>query len=121
MALLLVALMHFVRDDEDPAAVIATLRDALPSGSYLVLSHATADSDQSPAKSVKQVYSGATATLNPRSHGRILPFFDGFTLVDPGLTRVSLWRPDEPAPGADEALKDEAPNVAFYGGVGRKD
>ncbi|MFB7495794.1 SAM-dependent methyltransferase [Streptomyces sp. NPDC056161] len=111
VALLLVAILHFLTDAERPGEVVAALRDALPTGSYLVLSHATGDfADRSAAQAV---YSKATATLNLRSHAAVGQFFDGFDLIEPGLVQAPFWRPDAPPPpGSDE--------IGFWGGVARK-
>ncbi|MFJ8793547.1 SAM-dependent methyltransferase [Streptomyces sp. NPDC102462] len=111
VAVLLVAVLHFLTDAEKPGEVVATLRDALPAGSYLVLSHATGDfADRSAAQAV---YGRATATLNLRSHAAVERFFDGFELVEPGLAQVPFWRPDAPPPDGSAA-------IGFYGGVARK-
>ena len=111
VALLLVAVLHFLTDAERPGEVVATLRDALPAGSYLVLSHATDDfADRSEAQAV---YRKATATLSLRSRARIERFFDGFDLIEPGVAQVPFWRPDAPLP-----LRSE--EIGFYGGVARK-
>jgi len=114
VALLLVAVLHFVRDDEDPAALMTTLLDALPAGSYLVLSHATVDFHEDGREDAVAIYKNASATMNPRTHAEILPFFGGLTLLPPGLVTVPTWHPDETP---DPAL----PPIGFYGGVGRKD
>ncbi|GES29080.1 SAM-dependent methyltransferase [Streptomyces angustmyceticus] len=125
VALLLVAVLHFVRDDEDPAALIATLAEALPAGSHLVLSHATGEpyedyaegrTDEQARDGVVNVYKSATASLNLRSKAGIEPLFGPFALLEPGVVRVPLWRPDGAVPGARELN-----NTIFYGGVGRKD
>jgi hypothetical protein len=111
VALLLVAVLHFLTDAEKPEQVVATLRDALPAGSFLVLSHATDDfADRSAAEAV---YTNATATLNLRSRAAVERFFDGFELVDPGLAQVPFWRPDTPPP-------ERSGEIGFYGGVARK-
>ncbi|WP_046731081.1 SAM-dependent methyltransferase [Streptomyces humi] len=111
VALFLVAILHFVRDEEEPERIVATLRDALPAGSFLVLSHATADfADRSDAQAV---YNNATATMNLRSRDRIERFFEGFDLVEPGLAQVPFWRPDTtPPPGSEQ--------IGFYGAVAVK-
>jgi hypothetical protein len=114
VALLLVSVLHFVPDEEDPAALVAAYRDALPAGSHLVLSHATADFHQDTAGEVLEVYKKATATLTARTHAEVLALFDGFELAEPGLVQVPLWRPDGPAP-----TRDELRRVGVYGGIGR--
>jgi SAM-dependent methyltransferase len=115
VAVLLVSVLHFVSDAEDPAGIVAVLRDALPTGSHLVLSHGTSDFHHARTDEAVSVYRKATAALSLRSHERILPFFDGFELLDPGLVRVPLWRPDGPEPGPEELEP-----IGVYGGVGRK-
>ncbi|MET9296532.1 SAM-dependent methyltransferase [Streptomyces sp. NPDC003077] len=124
VALLLVAVLHFVRDDEDPAGIVATLAEALPVGSRLVLSHATGEpyeayeagrTDEEARDSVVDVYKKSTATLNLRTKAEIEPLFGPFTLLDPGVVRVPLWRPDGPV-----GTPEEINNIVFYGGVGTK-
>jgi hypothetical protein len=119
VGLMLLAILHFVQDDEDPAALVAAYRDALPAGSYLVLTHSTADFHPADPKwaEARDVYRdrGATAALTLRPHARVLDFFDGLELLDPGLVQAPLWRPDGPAPTAEDLS-----HIGFYGGVGRK-
>lgn len=111
VALLLVAIVHFLTDADKPEEIVATLRDALPSGSYLVLSHATGDfADRTAAQAV---YNKATASLNLRSHAEVERYFDGFDLIEPGLAQAPFWRPDAPPPPGSEL-------IGFYGGVARK-
>ncbi|MFD5544895.1 SAM-dependent methyltransferase [Streptomyces sp. NPDC127079] len=111
VALFLVAILHFVRDDEEPERIVATLRDALPPGSFLVLSHATADfADRSDAQAV---YNNATATMTLRSRDRVERFFEGFDLVEPGVAQVPFWRPETTPPAGSE-------QIGFYGGVAVK-
>jgi hypothetical protein len=114
VALMLVAVLHFIKDEEDPAGIVAALRDALPAGSHLVLSHATADFHASSLPEVFKVYNKATATLNTRPHDEVLALFDGFELLDPGLVQVPLWRPATP-PDPEEVKR-----IGFYGAVARK-
>ncbi|MGQ5633333.1 MULTISPECIES: SAM-dependent methyltransferase [unclassified Streptomyces] len=111
VALFLVAVLHFLRDADEPERVVATLRDALPAGSFLVLSHATGDfADRSEAEAV---YDNASASMNLRSRDQVARFFDGFDLVEPGLVQVPFWRPDSTPPAGSE-------EIGFYGAVGRK-
>lgn len=113
VALLLVAILHFLRDDEDPAGIVARLRDGLAAGSYLVLSHATADFNPEAAAAAARAYDQAAAPMVLRSHAQIERLFDGFELVDPGLVQVSRWRPDDQRAAAKG-------QVWAYGGVGRR-
>ncbi len=111
VAVLLVAVVHFIRDEEDPAGIVAKLRDAMAPGSYLVLSHATADFHPELAAKVTEVYRQASAPLVPRTGSEIRRLFEGFELVAPGLVEPAAWRPDGPvSPGAG----------GFYSGVGRR-
>ncbi|WNI18690.1 SAM-dependent methyltransferase [Actinacidiphila sp. ITFR-21] len=115
VALMLVSVLHFVTDAEDPAGMIAAYRDALPPGSLLVLSHATGDFHQDHVGEVLEIYKRATASLTARSHAEVKALFDGFELLDPGLVQVPLWRPDGPPPEPSEVRR-----ISVYGGVGRK-
>jgi hypothetical protein len=95
--LLLVMVLHFLTDAEDPWGVVATLRDALAPGSYLVLGHATDESRPTVAQAAETVYNRSVSTgIHMRSRADILRFFDGFDLVDPGLVYIPQWRPDAP-------------------------
>ncbi|WP_210581876.1 SAM-dependent methyltransferase [Streptomyces sp. GESEQ-4] len=111
VALLLVAILHFITDAEKPAQIVATLRDALPAGSYLVLSHATGD--LADRRDAQAVYNNATATMNLRTRAEVERLFDGFELIEPGVTQVPFWRPDTPPPA-------RVAEIGFYGGVARK-
>ena len=121
VALLLLAILHFVPDDQDPFGIVARFRDALPAGSYLAVSHGTRDIPERPDMSpeamaemgtkVERLYQLPTASLVTRSRAQVERFFDGFDLLDPGLVEIQRWRPDE----SDSLLPG-----GFYGGVGRK-
>ncbi|MER6411521.1 SAM-dependent methyltransferase [Streptomyces humidus] len=113
VALLLVAVLHFLTEEDDPDAVVATLLDALPAGSHLVLSHATLDVHEQARVEAVNVYRSATASMNPRGHDRVLGFFGDLALAEPGLVLVPDWRPDEPP-------RPDVPPIGIYGGVARK-
>lgn len=116
VALLLVAILHFITEAEDPAGIVATLREALPPGSYLVLSHGTADFHPPGVAGQAAVgYEHATAPLVLRGFEQVLAFFDGFDLVEPGLVQAPLWRPDGRPPRPRDLAK-----LGIYAGVGRK-
>jgi SAM-dependent methyltransferase len=115
-ALLLVSVLPFIADAEDPWRIVATLRDALAPGSYLVLCHPTGDSKPGVAQAFEKVYNRSVTTSgHVRSRADISRFFDGFSLVDPGLVFMPQWRPDSPADVPGDPSQ-------FYGlaGVGRK-
>jgi hypothetical protein len=107
--------MHFVGDADRPYDVVRRLVDALPSGSYLALSHLTGDFDQAAWDRVAAIYARQGVTMQVRSHDEIARFFDGLELLDPGLPIVTKWRPD-----ADVDPNATDTQVAVYGGVARK-
>ncbi|MEU7145800.1 SAM-dependent methyltransferase [Nocardia sp. NPDC046473] len=116
VAVLLLGVLHFVADDADPAGCVARLRDAIAPGSYLAITHATADGQ--PAEVLEaQKLSGRTSTeIVLRAKPEIAEFFAGWTLLDPGLVHLPLWRPDNPSDVGDNPERSGA-----YGGVARKD
>jgi SAM-dependent methyltransferase len=97
-AVFLVSVLHFISNAEDPWRIVATLRDALAPGSYLVLSHGTDENDPGRAQAAEKLYNRSVSTqAHARSRPEIRRFFDGFDLVDPGLVYIPQWRPDSPA------------------------
>ena len=114
-ALLLVAILHFFPDSDEPAALVAELLGALAPGSYVVISHGTTD-DQAPnVASAIGHYNQTTAPFQPRNRAAIRAFFGDLELLDPGLVLVPRWRPDNNAARLDDPVQ-----VAAYGGVGFK-
>jgi hypothetical protein len=117
VALVLCAVLHFVVDDAESDAIVRTLRAALASGSYLVLSHAAYD--YLPPREREQVerLSAATGTpLRARDPAQIARYLDGLELAEPGLVYLPLWRPDDPA----GLFRDAPEQSAGYAAVGRK-
>ncbi|MFF5257230.1 SAM-dependent methyltransferase [Streptomyces leeuwenhoekii] len=111
VALLLVSVLHFLTCADKPEQVVATLGEALPVGSFLVLTHAT--DDFADCSNAQAIYNRASAPLNLRSRSEIERFFAGFELIEPGLVQVSLWQPDTPP--AAQSVEDN-----IYGAVARK-
>jgi hypothetical protein len=112
VAILLVAILHFIRDAEDPYGVVGTLKSVMAPGSYLVISHATNDYVGSEEnKAGLALYEQASAPIVPRSHAEILHFFDRLELVEPGLVDSARWR------GLPRRHEGRS---LIYGGVGRK-
>jgi hypothetical protein len=117
VAVLLVAVLHFIPDDADPWQIVATLRDALAPGSYLVVVHGTSESRPDIHDAFETAYtSRVAASLFLRRRPDVLRFFDGFSLIDPGLVYLPEWRPDP----SDDVPEDPR---KFWGlvGVGRRD
>jgi SAM-dependent methyltransferase len=114
--LLLVSVLHFIPDADQPRQLVATLRDALAPGSYLVLCHA-AEAGPITAQPLEKVYNqSVSASLRIRSGPEIWPFFDGFEVLDPGLVSGPQWRPDPAA-----VARGEAGHMwGLLAGVGRK-
>lgn len=114
VAVMIVSVLHFVSDSDEPAAIIDTLRRSLTRGSHLVLSTAAREhADLGRLAGTRQIYQQAATTLTLRSRAAIEAFFDGFDLLPPGLVPVTEWRPDSPLElfGLDHR--------AMLGGVGR--
>jgi hypothetical protein len=117
VALLLIAIMHFVPDEDGPYEIASRLLDALPSGSYLALSHLTGDFDPQAWAGVAAVYAKSGVIMKVRSLPEIERFFDGLDLAEPGVVSLPRWRPDH-GDGQESPPSDAA--VSVYGGVARK-
>jgi hypothetical protein len=96
VALLTVALLHFIPEEDRPGEILERYKAALPPGSVLIFSHATADlmDDPEESRAVVSTYTGAGVSLTVRSRERVKEFFSGWDLVEPGIVPVSEWRPD---------------------------
>ncbi|MFE6042134.1 SAM-dependent methyltransferase [Streptomyces sp. NPDC056452] len=119
VALLLVAVLHFVEDADSPYEAVAELRESLAPGSLLVLTHASYEGiplSEEDAGGTVGVYRNIRNPLIMRSRDEVSSFFDGYEMVEPGLVSMPDWRPENP-----EARAQEDP-FAFSGfaGVGRK-
>jgi hypothetical protein len=113
VALLLVAILHFISDDDDPGGIIRKLLEPFPGGSYLVVSHGTADAAPE-VNDAAQVYEHSTSSAHVRSREHIMRLIGGLELVEPGIVWLPEWRPD---PGAVPPNPAEA---YFYALVARK-
>jgi hypothetical protein len=117
VAVLLVAVLHFLTDDEHPHEVVRELTGPLVPGSYLALTHVTADHvSPAAAATAQKVYSGASAPVTARTRAQVTRFFDGLTLVQPGVADVSTWRADIPP----ARPRRTAPPAYIYGGIAVK-
>jgi hypothetical protein len=114
VALLLVAIMHFITDDMDPYGIVAGYVEAMPPGSYLVMSNGTLDAlPPERAAELRAAFARSGEPAAPRTRDEFARFFDGLDLLAPGIVPVSQWRPE---PGADQAVPADA---AVYGAVAR--
>ncbi|MFD4529746.1 SAM-dependent methyltransferase [Streptomyces sp. NPDC058470] len=98
IALSLIALMHFITDEQDAHGIVRNLVATLPSGSYLVLSHAASDLYPELAAQVTAQYAKGGIALAFRTRPEVSRFFDGLELIDPGLTTAPEWFKSTPAP-----------------------
>jgi hypothetical protein len=117
VALTLLTVLHWLRADADPYAIVGRLLGALPSGSYLVISHVTADFDPPALGAVRSDLGERGSNVTPRSKDQVGAFFDGLELLEPGLTLIEKWRP------ADAGVEPQATAgevVPLYVGVARK-
>jgi S-adenosyl methyltransferase len=115
IALLMGAVVHFLSDDEKPAVMIEDYRAAVPSGSLLVLSHATYDGVPPEVAEAVPMYRHAPEPLYDRSREEIEALFEGWTLIPPGVAFTGEWRPAHP----DEIMPEPSRSV-FLAGVAVK-
>ncbi|MBP2708443.1 SAM-dependent methyltransferase [Microbispora sp. RL4-1S] len=96
VALILVGVMHFITEQEDPYGLVERYKAAVPSGSHLLLSHITLDfAPQVSSEEFTKPYDKSTAPMVPRTHAEVEKFFEGWDMVEPGVVEVVRWRPDE--------------------------
>ncbi|MFF7244426.1 SAM-dependent methyltransferase [Embleya sp. NPDC008237] len=115
LALLLIAILHFLPDEDKPTDILRRLTDRLPSGSYLVISHLTGDFDPVSTTGGVAAYRNAGIPMQVRSRAEVAALVpDGWELLDPGVDPVSHWRPD---PGTE--LPDPV-TIGCYGMLARK-
>ena len=112
VALMLVAVLHFIGDDDDPYGIVARLVDGLAPGSYLVISHAT---DEHLPEAVKAAFANMPDRPSFRDHEQVTRFFSGLQLVPPGVVSSVEWRVEN-EPGPRASVED----VATHCGVARK-
>lgn len=113
VALTVVATLMLLEDAEDPWRKIRVLMDALPSGSYVAITHPTGDFNPEAVKTAVDAAVGSGMTLVPRSRDEVARFFAGWDLVEPGIVPVAAWQPDNGAP--------TDPHAAYYwAGIARK-
>jgi S-adenosyl methyltransferase len=107
VALSLVALMHFVLDEDDPYGIVRTLVGALHPGSCLIMVHGSMDGNEEQDAEIESTYRSSIRS-QARTRAEILRFFDGLDLVEPGLVPAPLWYKDGPAP-------EEKPFLGYVG------
>ncbi len=115
IAVLLLGVLHFVPEAADPGACVARLQEAVAPGSYLAITHATADGQPTEVLEAQKL-SGRTSTeIVLRGRDEIAAYFHDWPLVEPGLVHLPLWRPENPADVGEHPESSGA-----YGGLARK-
>jgi SAM-dependent methyltransferase len=116
IATIMVAVLHFIPDADDPHGIVARVRDIMVPGGYVVISHGNDDeNDPEAASEARRVFSSGAVQVHSRDREQIGAMFDGFELVPPGLVPVQEWRLEHP----DDAV-DLPKEFKVLGGVGRR-
>lgn len=113
VAVLMVALLHFVGHEEDAAGIVETFRDALAPGSALVISHGTDGGQPEVSAAARKGWDNAKSQIVVRDHKEIVELFGDFELVEPGVVQLPLWRPDG-------VVRADWETIWLDGGVGFK-
>jgi len=111
LVVIMTALLHFVTDKEKPEELIGVFKNVMPSGSFLVLTHATHDWQLEESERATRMFQRASAPLVTRSRIEIAAMFRGLELAEPGLVRTSRWQPVE---------ETSAEFSELFGGAGLK-
>jgi hypothetical protein len=115
VAVLLIAVLHFILDAEDPHRMISRMMADLAPGSYLVIAHAASDIQASTAAAMAQSYNATSSlTITPRDRATVARLFDGMKMTGPGLMPLDQWGGFSPATIADP------PGLSCYCGIARK-
>jgi trans-aconitate methyltransferase len=115
VGLMLVAILQFIEDKDDPYRIVARLIEALPPGSFVVISHPPTDMQRlAPglAEALAKLSQTMAQRVTPRSREQVTGFFDGVDLIEPGVVPIQQWRPTSDAEATAKA--------GMWGGVGRK-
>jgi len=97
-AVLMIAVLHFVPNSDDPAGIVARYRSAMAPGSYLALSHATHEGEPGQAEPHMALYAQTGTPMTMRSRSEVEAIVDGFEPVSPGVVYFPQWRPDPESP-----------------------
>ncbi|MER6944203.1 SAM-dependent methyltransferase [Nonomuraea sp. NPDC000554] len=113
VGVMLVGILHHLHDDEDPRGIVEAYMAAVPSGSYLFITHFCASSQDS--RDAEKKFLALLGTGRFRTVEEITGFFDGFELVEPGVVPLPLWRPEGSVPS-----ELSVGQRLMYGGIARK-
>ncbi len=113
-AVILVSILQFISDRDDPYGIVARLMSTVAPGSYLVLTHPASDiSGELVAESARRYNESVVAPVTLRTFGQVARFLDGLELVEPGIVQCHRWHPGPGVPAGEY-------EVAGWGAVGRK-
>jgi hypothetical protein len=113
VAVTLLGILQSIADEDDPYRIVMELMDAVPSGSYLAISHIADDVDAGATRAMRNYNDHGGEPITPRSKGQVCRFFDGLDVLEPGVVQLHRWRPRAGGVGAER-------EVPIYGAVGRK-
>ncbi|RUL92905.1 SAM-dependent methyltransferase [Verrucosispora sp. FIM060022] len=116
LGILLAGVVHFVPDADRPGDILATLRAAAAPGSHLVISHSTFEDQPQEMLDAQRLSARTSTEITLRSRAEITSFFGDWTILDPGVVHMELWRPDSPSDVAADAQRFGA-----FGAVARND
>jgi hypothetical protein len=114
VAVLMVAVLHFIDDSDDPLGILADYRDAVSRGSYLAISHASMEGHDEKAAEHQHLYRRTATPMTMRSRAQIEELFGGWSLMEPGVALIPTWRPEA------DSLPDRLDIFAGYAGLARK-
>jgi hypothetical protein len=114
VAVMLIAILHFIPDEDDPHAIVTRLMDAVPSGSYLVMAHAASDITPEASAEMARTYNQmSSAPITMRTYDQVLRYFDGLDLIPPGLIPIDKW-------GLAGQIDSNVGGLIGYCGIARK-
>ena len=114
VGVLLIAVLHFIPDADDPYGIAGRLLAAVPSGSYLVVAHAASDlAPEAAAEMTRRNNQTSPVPITPRTQAEVTSFFDGLDLMPPGVVAVSEW-------DLGDAMDTTIGGLVGYVGIGRK-
>jgi hypothetical protein len=115
VAVMFIAVLHFVQDHDEATSIVRALTDATPAGSFLAMTHATWDHyNAENLAQVRAMTEAGRADAWPRTREQIHDLFDGYDLVEPGIVPVTQWRPDA------DTVQYDLQNTPGWAAVGRR-
>jgi O-methyltransferase involved in polyketide biosynthesis len=114
VAVILIAVAHFILDEEDPHRLVAEIMADLAPGSYLIIAHAASDIEAETAAAMARSYNATSSlTITPRDRATVARFFDGMEMTDPGLRPLAQW-------WGESTASADGSGFSCYCGIGRK-